>query len=196
MTKRTRNSDLHPGSKPNIDTSSTASGNRRTRSVYTRLEKLGRVRLSQNFYFRQFLYSEIAVAYGIANIPDNEELAIEAGTNLCELVLEPIVKEFGPVIIRSGFRSATLNAFGHQRKLNCASNERNYAAHIWDNLDAQGRMGASACIVIPAFNDGRAKYQGWDELSEHLQTTLPCTKPKRFKHDNAFNIGWRNKRGN
>lgn len=48
------------------------------------LEKLGRVRLSQNFFMRDFLYSEISQIAGIPNIPDDPELAIAAGKNLCE----------------------------------------------------------------------------------------------------------------
>ncbi|MCV6575540.1 MAG: hypothetical protein OIF58_07375 [Cohaesibacter sp.] len=161
------------------------------RDLFWHLEKLGRVRLSEHFYLRQFLYSEIAVAYNIPNMPDNPDLAIETGTRLCQTILEPMVAEFGPIVIRSGFRSARLNDFGCRKGLKCASNAKNYAAHIWDHLDHQGCKGASACIVIPAFNDGQTKYKTWPQLSRHLQATLPCTEPKRFKYDNAFNIGYR-----
>ena len=48
------------------------------------LEDLGRVRLSANFFLRDFLYSEIAVINGFANIPDDPDLAIAAGKRLCE----------------------------------------------------------------------------------------------------------------
>ena len=34
------------------------------------LENLGRVRLSSNFYMRDFLHSEVADFYGLSNIPD------------------------------------------------------------------------------------------------------------------------------
>ena len=54
------------------------------------LEDLGRVRLSANFYLRDFLYSEIANFYGIPNIPDDPDLAIAAGRKLCEALLEPL----------------------------------------------------------------------------------------------------------
>lgn len=36
---------------------------------YAALEKLGRERLSPNFFFRDFLYSEIANYHGIPNLP-------------------------------------------------------------------------------------------------------------------------------
>jgi hypothetical protein len=42
------------------------------------LEDLGRVRLSENFFMRDFLYSEIGNFYGIQNIPDDPDLAIMA----------------------------------------------------------------------------------------------------------------------
>ena len=42
-------------------------------------ETLGRVRLSQSFFMRDFLYSEIASLHGLANLPDDPDLAIAAG---------------------------------------------------------------------------------------------------------------------
>ena len=160
------------------------------KDLFWYLEKLGRVRLSEHFYFRQFLHSEIAVAFNIPNVPDDPDLAIDNGRRLCETILEPIVAKFGPIVIRSGFRSARLNDFGFRNRLKCASNEKNYAYHIWDHRDAQGRTGASACIVIPAFNDGKTRHKSWPELSRHLQRNIPCTEPKKFSYDNAFNVGW------
>jgi len=73
------------------------------------LEDLGRVRLSPNFYMRDFLYSEVANFYGIPNIPDNPDLAIEAGRQLCEQLLEPLNATFGRVCIRSAYRSVRRN---------------------------------------------------------------------------------------
>ena len=39
------------------------------------LEELGRTRLSENFFLRDFHYSEIAVIHGFQNIPDDLDLA-------------------------------------------------------------------------------------------------------------------------
>ncbi|KAA3634144.1 MAG: peptidase M15, partial [Proteobacteria bacterium] len=39
------------------------------------LERLGRVRLSESFFLREFLYSEISQIEGIPNIPDNPGIA-------------------------------------------------------------------------------------------------------------------------
>src|ERR1700733_1317467 len=51
-------------------------------------EMLGRVRLSQSFFMRDFLHSEIANIHGISNVPDDPDLAIAAGQHLCEELLE------------------------------------------------------------------------------------------------------------
>jgi hypothetical protein len=112
-------------------------------------ENLGRVRLSRSFFMRDFLHSEIAAIHGISNMPDDPDLAIEAGRRLCEELLEPLQAVFGRVAIRSAYRSVVLNAYGNAHGYNCASNERNYARHIWDRRDASGCMGAVACVVLP-----------------------------------------------
>lgn len=76
--------------------------------TYSALEKFGRIRLSKNFFIRDFLYSEISNFYGIPNLPENPDLAIEAGKRLCEELLEPLNATFGRIVIRSAYRSAIL----------------------------------------------------------------------------------------
>ncbi len=102
------------------------------------LEELGRVRLSENFFMRDFLYSEISNFFGIPNIPHHPEVAVQAGTQLCEQLLEPLRSAFGHVAIRSAYRSPEVNAYGNKHGHNCASNEANFADHIWDYRDAKG----------------------------------------------------------
>ena len=116
------------------------------------LENLGRVRLSANFFMRDFLHSEIADFYGVPNIPENPNLAITAGTRLCEELLEPLQKTFDRIAIRSGYRSAKVTAFGNARG-HGARVAANAAYHIWDMRDLKGRTGAAASIVIPWFAD-------------------------------------------
>lgn len=153
------------------------------------LEEFGRVQLSRNFAMRQFLYSEIATVYGIPNIPDDPELALKTGTNLCEEVLEPIIEMFGPIIVRSGFRCAALNAFGQKNHLRCASNKNNFAYHVWDKRDHNGCMGAAACIVIPWARDNLREDQ-IDELAFQLDTALNYHRMTFFRQHATFNIGW------
>ena len=102
------------------------------------LEELGRVRLSPNFFMRDFLYSEISAFYGIPNIPDDPDLAIMAGRKLCEEALEPLTARFGKVSIRSAYRSPAVNRYGNEHGLNCGNNESNFGGHIWDRRTASG----------------------------------------------------------
>jgi hypothetical protein len=80
------------------------------------LEELGRIRLSKSFFMREFLYSEISQIEGIPNIPDDPDLAIEAGRNLCEKVLEPIQDALGRISVRSAFRARDVNAKGAENQ--------------------------------------------------------------------------------
>ena len=100
------------------------------------LEDLGRVRLSPSFFLRDFLFSEIASIHGLANVPEDPDLAIKAGTRLCEELLEPLNASFGRIAIRSAYRSPTVNAFGNENGYACARNEANYAEHLAKLTDA------------------------------------------------------------
>ena len=71
----------------------------------TALNDFGRIRLSQHFYMRDFLFSDIAAVHGLLNAPDDPDLAIAAGIQLCEQLLEPLQRVFGRVAIRSAYRS-------------------------------------------------------------------------------------------
>ncbi len=75
------------------------------------LETLGRVQLSKSFFMCEFLHSEISQIEGIANIPDDPELAIAAGKHLCEQVLEPIQDALGRISIRSAYFSGSHEQF-------------------------------------------------------------------------------------
>ncbi len=154
------------------------------------LEDLGRVRLSKSFYFRDFLYSEIANHFCMQNIPDDPDLAIAAGSKLCEELLEPLQDQFGRLAIRSAYRSAQVNGFGNANKLNCGSNESNFAAHIWDRLDTAGDMGATACVVVPWFADQYAQGADWRSLAWWIHDRLPYSSLYFFPKLAAFNIRW------
>lgn len=63
------------------------------------LEQLGRVRLSKSFYMRDFLYSEISNVHQLSNIPHHPDVAIEACSQLCKELLEPLNETFGRISI-------------------------------------------------------------------------------------------------
>ena len=108
---------------------------RKPRSVQS-LTEFGRTRLSKSFFMRDFLYSDIATLHRLDNLPDNPDLAIAAGTRLCEELLEPLQDAFGRLAVRSSYRSAEVNDLGRRLQAagkpgyNCSANPQNFAGHI------------------------------------------------------------------
>jgi hypothetical protein len=157
------------------------------------LEELGRVQLSKSFLMREFLYSEISQIEGIPNIPDDPDLAIAAGKSLCENVLEPIQDALGRISVRSAYRSCAVNEKGAENKnqYGCASNESNYAGHIWDVKDAEGYLGATACIIVTSFLPYYEQTQDWTALAwwihDHINAYANMTFFPKYA---AFNITW------
>jgi len=158
------------------------------------LETLGRVQLSNSFFMRDFLYSEISQIEGVANIPDNPDLAIEVGKMLCSEVLEPIQDALGRISIRSAYRSAAINALGNEKKYSCASNEANYAGHIWDYLDADGCKGATACIIVNSFIPYYEETGNWQALAWWIHDNISGYADLEFYPKYAaFNVSWHEK---
>jgi hypothetical protein len=162
---------------------------RKPRSVKS-LEALGRVRLSENFFMRDFLHSEIASFYGIPNIPDDPDLAIAAGSRLCTELLEPLRERFGRISIRSAYRAPAVNEFGNRHNLNCAANEANFAGHIWDRRDADGCMGATASIIVHAVIGWYESTGNWEALAWWVHDHLPYSDMQFFPKFAAFNLSW------
>lgn len=158
--------------------------------TFRRLEDLGRVRLSRSFFMREFLFSEVATAHGIVNVPDNASLAVEAGRRLCEELLEPLQANFGRLSIRSGYRSTALNDLCHSKGLGCAASARNFSRHIWDRRDAAGHIGAMACVVSPWLADFTAVHRNWLPMAAWIRERLPYSEVVFFPRLAAFNIGW------
>lgn len=154
------------------------------------LEDFGRVPLSRHFFMRDFLYSEISVFYGIPNIPDDPDLAIAAGRRLCEELLEPLRASFGALSIRSSYRNAAVNAFGNANGFNCARPAAARARHVWDQRDANGHMGAMACVVVPWFTERYRTGADWRGLAWWIHDYLPYSRLQFFPKLCAFNIGW------
>jgi len=162
-------------------------------STVSKLEELGRIPLSKTFCLRDFLYSEIAAIHGLSNIPDDPDLAIAAGTRLCEELLEPLQDAFGRIVIRSAYRSSEVNALGAAKNYGCASNERSYAGHIWDRRDAAGQMGATAGIIVPSFADRFKEPDDWKRLAWWVHDNLPYSSMEVFPARWTFNLQWHEK---
>ncbi len=152
------------------------------------LETLGRERLSRHFWMREFLCSEIGNLHEISNIPDNPDLALDRGRVFATTLLDPLEETFDRVFVRSGYRSARLNAYGNAQGLNCARNDYPLECHIWDLPD---RPVAGASIVIPWFADRYAQGRDWRDLAWWLHDHLDYSEIWFFPKLCAFNIAWR-----
>lgn len=166
-------------------------------TTLTELTELGRYRLSDNFFMREMLHSEVGNFYGVQNIPEDPDLAIEAGENLCRQVLEPLRRAFGHLAIRSAYRSPVLNDYCHKLHKQgvtdawCTCNEDNAAYHIWDRRDALGHLGATATIVIPSYIDHYSRTGDWRSLGWWMRDRLESyAEIQFFRTLCAFNIRW------
>lgn len=165
----------------------------RTPRSFTALEALGRERLSRHFEMRNFMTSEIANMHQLQNFPSDPDLALAAGRKLAEHCLDPLVETFGPIDIRSGYRSPGMNHFGatQVKPQKCARNEANYAHHIWDVRDKKGRMGACVTVGIPWFAAQYNTGRDWRDLAWWLFDHLEFQEVYFFPKNAAFNITWR-----
>ena len=153
-------------------------------------EDFGRIRLSKSFFMRDFLYSEIANIHGLTNLPDNPDIAIQAGSKLCQELLEPLQDSFGRLGIRSGYRSPEVNGLGNEKYGNCASNEADKGRHIWDQRSKDGGIGAMATVVVPWLADRKEKGASWTSMAWWVHDHLPYSDLQFFPKLFAFNIGW------
>ena len=163
-------------------------------SVHT-LEDFGRVQLSNSFFMREFLYSEISQIEKIPNIPSDPEMAIRVGKRLCEDVLEPIQERLGRILVRSAYRSAEVNAEGAKNKnqYGCAGNSANAARHIWDLCDSEKLVGAMACIVVTSYLPFFERTRNWQALGWWIHDHIPGYSEIEFftkAPPLALNISW------
>ncbi|MDD6516750.1 MAG: D-Ala-D-Ala carboxypeptidase family metallohydrolase [Prevotella sp.] len=66
-----------------------------------------RMQLSEHFKLFEFTRSGVALDRNLNNTPNDEQ--IEAMRALCQNILEPLRRQYGPIVISSGFRSKTIN---------------------------------------------------------------------------------------
>lgn len=94
-------------------------------------EALARVRLSQNFILRDFLFSTDCATRGFRNFPDDPEAVICAGKALCEKVLEPFLAKWGRFAITFGYQSREGVEFKWSKAMREAKGH-NSNPHQWD----------------------------------------------------------------
>ena len=161
------------------------------------LTELGRVRLSKHFFMREMLYSEVGNHYGVPNVPEDPALAVAAGRALCEKLLEPMYEAFGGVVVRSAYRSPTLNDFCHRKYVAgetacyCSDNVYSAGRHIWDRRDGAGYLGATASVLVPAYLDLYEESSDCDPLAWWIRDHLPeYAEVTFYPWQCVFNIRW------
>lgn len=168
-------------------------GRRAPKSMWS-LETLGRARLSRYFFMRDFFYSEISAFHGIPNVPDDPDTMIAAGRGLAQNLLDPMVETFGPLAIRSGYRSPRLNQYGNDNKLNCSHNRVNKAQRMWDYVDDDGHIGACVSVVVPWFADQYGDHpnpkRDWRDLAWWVHDHIPYSAIWFFPKLACFNLTW------
>ncbi len=65
------------------------------------------IQLSEHFMLSEFMRSATADLLGIDNRPSAEQVGNLR--NLCQEVLEPLRRQFGPIMVNSGYRCERLN---------------------------------------------------------------------------------------
>jgi len=161
------------------------------------LNNYGRIRLSEHFFMREMLYSEVGNVHGIPNIPEDPDRAIEVGRILCTRILEPLRTAFGHVSLRSAYRSPRLNGFCNARFTAgdtacwCTDNAMNAARHIWDRRDDAGYLGATATVFLPGYLDHYERTGDQRPLAWWIVDNIPdFAEIFFFKPLCAFNIRW------
>ena len=161
------------------------------------LTEYGRVQLSEHFFMRDMLYSEVANFHGMPNVPEDPDAAVEAGTQLCTRLLEPLHRAFGGIAVRSAYRSPSVNGFCHEmlkkgeQAYYCGDNDYSAGRHIWDRRDKAGRLGATASVVVPWYlprfrETGDPRPLAWwikDHVPDYAELMF-------FPRNCAFNIRW------
>ncbi len=163
----------------------------------TTLTEYGRQQLSTHFFMREMLYSEVSSFYGIPNIPENPELALEVGREVASRLLEPLKRAFGHVSVRSAYRSPTLNAFCNERfqagdtACWCTDNSINAARHIWDRRDNDGYLGGIVTVFVPAYLEHYRKTGDYRPLAWWIRDHIDdYAELFFFRNLCAFNIRW------
>ena len=116
-------------------------------------ESLARVRLSQNFILRDFLFSTECAARGLTNFPEDPEHVVMAGKALCEKVLEPVLAKWGRFAITFGYQSREGVEFKWSKAMREAKG-RNSNPHQWDRKTWGDEIYARIDITPYCVQDG------------------------------------------
>lgn len=126
---------------------------RRTSPTTEEYESLSRVRLSKNFILRDFLFSTECAARGLTNYPDDPDMVIRAGKEMCQKVLEPLLAQWGRFAITFGYQSRQGVEWSWTKKMREA-NPRSSSPHCWDRGTFGDEVYARVDILLYCVMDG------------------------------------------
>lgn len=146
--------------------------NRRGRPTPEQFEALARVRLSKHYILRDFLFSTECAARGLSNYPEEPDMVIRAGKEICAKLLEPIRERWGHVFITFGYQSREGIEWGWS-KARREANQYSSSPHQWDRK-TWGVQTYSRIDILPAcIEDGNvSKHEFGNWLMHNLDLDL------------------------
>ena len=123
--------------------------------------------LTKNFSYLEMIKSSTAQRLNVSNKPTLEH-AINL-VNLCNLILQPVREEFGPIRINSGYRSPTLNAKvgGSKTSQHCNGEAADFESSSISNPELAAWIAKNLDFdqLILEFYDGEDPHSGWIHCS-------------------------------
>jgi hypothetical protein len=123
--------------------------------------------LTKNFSYLEMIKSSTAQRLNVSNHPTLEH-AINL-VNLCNIILQPVREEFGPLRINSGYRSPTLNAKvgGSKTSQHCNGEAADFESSSISNPELAAWIAKNLDFdqLILEFYDGSDPHSGWIHCS-------------------------------
>ena len=145
-------------------------------------EALARVRLSQNFILRDFLFSTDGASRGLSNFPEDSDMVIRAGKALCKEVLEPVLAKFGRFAITFGYQSREGLEFSWSKERREAKG-RNSNPHMWDRRSWGDQVYCRVDILPFCVEDGlvdRHEFGHWLMHNLNIDLLMQWTRSNGY----------------
>lgn len=146
------------------------------------LDSLSRVRLSQNFILRDFLFCASSAANGLSNCPENKAAVVRAGREICEKLLEPIVAHFGRFAITYGYQSRE-SMDADLRRRSSETHPHSSSPHHWDRGTFGTGVYARVDILPFCVEDGHVSKH---EFGHWVMHNLDCDLCMSWTRSNVF----------
>lgn len=111
------------------------------------------IRVGKFFMLSDFLYSESAATIGIRNCPLLRGDEVDGMKGLCSHILDPVVKEFGPLSITFGYISPELDQYAGSNRPEISALHRFHPN--------QGGIGGAADILVHSHPENPRPVLNW-----------------------------------